>query len=137
MSGQRVPWGNTISESQENYYANPIDLTYDLGPYAGFNTNFDTGVYPYTNPVGYFVANGYGLNDMAGNVLEWCWDVYATPYGQPTNTNPTGPVPVVPNPSRVVRGGAWLYGAGTARCGNRVSRNYADYNTGFRCVRGH
>jgi formylglycine-generating enzyme required for sulfatase activity len=65
LSGQRFPWGNTISESQQNYYANPSSLTnpsgltYDLGPYAGFNTNFVTGTYPYTSPVGYFAANGY------------------------------------------------------------------------------
>ncbi len=65
LSGQRFPWGNTISESQANYCAYPYG--YDLGPYYGFNTNFDTGVQPYTSPVGYFAANGYGLYDMAGN----------------------------------------------------------------------
>ena len=37
-------------------------------------TNNWTPVYPYTSPVGYFAANGYGLYDMAGNVMEWCWD---------------------------------------------------------------
>jgi formylglycine-generating enzyme required for sulfatase activity len=81
LSGQRFPSGNTISESQANYDAYPKPpnsggYTYDLGPYTGFDTNFNTG-YPYTSPVGTFPANGYGLYDMAGNVGEWCWDLYA------------------------------------------------------------
>jgi len=62
LSGQRFPWGDTISESQANYRADPNPpnsggYTYDLGPYTGFNTNFETGA-PYTSPVGYFAANG-------------------------------------------------------------------------------
>ncbi|HEV2329316.1 MAG TPA: SUMF1/EgtB/PvdO family nonheme iron enzyme, partial [Verrucomicrobiae bacterium] len=89
LSGQRFPWGMTISESQANYFGTNI-LYYDLGP-VGYNTNFDTGPQPYTSPVGYFSANAYGLKDMAGNVQEWCWDWFDQAYGQPTTNNPTGP----------------------------------------------
>ena len=139
LSGQRFPWGNTISKSQANYYGD-INFSYDLGP-TGYNATFTNGVQPYTSPVGYFAANGYGLYDMAGNVAEWCWDLYGTPYGQPTTTNPTGPASSEYG-YRVLRGGSWneffdgtAYGA---RCADR------DYNTpsggsnrwGFRCVKG-
>jgi formylglycine-generating enzyme required for sulfatase activity len=133
LSGQRFPWGNTISRSQANYYGDTSFL-YDLGP-NGFNPAFTTGELPYTSPVGYFAANGYGLNDMAGNVMEWCWDWYGTPYGQPTTNNPTGPAG---GDGRVLRGGYWDNGAQVARCADRISYgpNSADYTIGFRCVRG-
>ncbi len=135
LSGQRFPWGNTISESQANYYSSSSSYVYDLSN-TGWNPTFATNGYPYTSPVGYFAANGYGLNDMAGNVLEWCWDWYATPYGQPSNTNPTGPVGPLSN--RVLRGGSWYSYADFARCANRFYYYpYYAYNAfGFRCVRG-
>jgi formylglycine-generating enzyme required for sulfatase activity len=135
LSGQRFPWGATISESQANYYAaSSGGYSYDLGPY-GYNSAFDTGAYPYTSPVGYFAPNGYGLYDMAGNVWEWCWDWYGTPYGQPSTTNPTGP----PSGSyRVLRGGDWNGYASSARCANRDDNipNFVNNYIGFRCVRG-
>jgi formylglycine-generating enzyme len=140
LSGQRFPWGDTISESQANYFGATGTFSYDLGP-NGFNVAFDTGGEPYTSPVGYFVPNGYGLYDMAGNVVEWCWDWFGTPYGQSTTNNPTGPVSGDGN--RVSRGGSWGLGAYNSRCADRMwdapyaspSYGTAD-NGGFRCVRG-
>ncbi len=152
LIGQRFPWGNTISESQANYYAYPNPpnsggYTYDLGPYTGFNTNFDTGS-DYTSPVGYFAPNGYGLHDMAGNLCEWCWDWYAgTPYpaGSPYlgGTDPCGPASSSYEYGiRVLRGGCsgTFAGANFARCACRVY-DFPDHanvlSYGFRCVRGH
>jgi formylglycine-generating enzyme required for sulfatase activity len=140
LSGLRFPWGNSISESQANYYAEPAELSYDLGPYTGYNTNFNPGTC--TSPVGSFAPNGYGLYDMAGNVYEWCWDWFATPYGQPTTNNPTGPAvtptgPFGPLNVRVMRGGNWAYAADGARCAFRINNN-PDIGgfVGFRCVKG-
>jgi len=135
LKGQRFPWGNVITENLANYYGATASYSYDLGP-NGYNTAFTNGVSPHTSPVGYFAPNGYGLYDMADDVIEWCWDWYGTPYGQPTNTNPTGPAA---GSNRVMRGGDCLDAALTARCAYR--QPFSPINNlqelGFRCVRGH
>ena len=132
LSGQRFPWGNTISESQANYFGCNTCYSYDLGPY-GYNAAFATGGTPYTSPVGSFAANGYGLYDMAGNVFEWCGDWYGTPYAG--GSDPRGPAS---GSGRVWRGGNWNSDATVARCANRRYNVpvYADGRVGFRCVRG-
>jgi len=133
LSGQRFPWGNTISESQANYLGNTNAYSYDFGP-DGTNSIGIIGGEPYTSPVGSFAPNGYGLYDMAGNVFAWCWDWYATPYAG--GTDPRGPAS---GSYRVVRGGDWPSFAYYARCAYRdyVTPNYADgSDVGFRCVSG-
>jgi formylglycine-generating enzyme required for sulfatase activity len=146
LSGQRFPWGSTISESQANYFGYPTNYGgyfYDLGPNYGYEEVFESQGQPYTSPVGYFAPNGYGLNDMAGDVLEWCWDWYAAPpypTGSPYlgGTNPHGPSSS-PNSSRVARGGDWSGTAEEARCADRSDNQPPDSTdfseVGFRCVR--
>ena len=127
------PWGNSIA----NFHAN----------YTGSGDPYE-GDYPPTTPVGYYngsqapagpnMANGYGLYDMAGNVLEWCWDWYGSSYysDPDVGSNPQGPTTGV---ERILRGGAWNNSSITLRCAYRnfYSRppNLSN-NFGFRCVKG-
>jgi formylglycine-generating enzyme len=143
LSGKRFPWGDTISQSQANYwgYTNSRNVSYDFGP-SGNNPAFTNGAVPYTSPIGYFAPNGYGLYDMAGNVREWCSDYYGTPYGQPTTTNPTGPAVEtisIPNAYRIFRGGGSGGPSIYAECGYRQHYypTYVDSGIGLRCVRSH
>ncbi len=61
--------------------------------------------YEWTAPVGSFPPNGYGLYDMAGNVWEWCQDIYQKRYPESFQKNPKGPDSGY---THVLRGGSWI-----------------------------
>jgi formylglycine-generating enzyme required for sulfatase activity len=87
------------------------------------------------HPVGGKAANGLGLQDMSGNVLEWVEDVYAgDAYQRHASENP---VNTVGGSSRVGRGGSWRSYASVVRCAFRISYDpgFRSYYLGFRLLR--
>ena len=133
LSGKRFPWGDTISQTQANYYA-LTSYAYDMsGSVNDYHPTYKTGVSPYTSPVGSFAANGYGLYDMAGNVFQWCWDWYGASYASGTDPRGAGTGSL-----RVSRGGYWYYTAYYARSAYRNGSipSRADDYFGFRLARG-
>ncbi|MBN1125169.1 MAG: formylglycine-generating enzyme family protein [Sedimentisphaerales bacterium] len=113
--GRRFPWGDTITHNQANYFSIP-EYVYDISMTSGFHPMWHDTNEPYTSPVGNFPSNGYGLNDMAGNVWEWCNDWYII-YDSGAQTNPIGSAN---GTDHVFRGGSW----GSDAYGCRVARRY-------------
>jgi formylglycine-generating enzyme required for sulfatase activity len=128
------PWGNVIDGSMANFLN-----SYDP---------FETGSQPYTTPVGYYDsnqtpagldrANGYGLYDMAGNVMEWCNDWYdPNYYSNSPGQDPHQRVKVFN--MRVFRGGDWNHNSYHCRISNRNATypgNIYSYS-GFRICRNY
>jgi formylglycine-generating enzyme len=96
-----------------------------------------------THVVGQKKPNRWGIFDLAGNVSEWCEDVYASGYGSAAAvTDPQGPPSPGGDVRRVIRGGSWRSSADecrvSARQGERTGDSDACFSTdycGFRCVR--
>lgn len=81
-----------------------------------------------THSVGTALANGAGLFDMTGNVLEFCWDWQASYDVQQLDIHQAGPEF---GSERVMRGGSWnqytmFYGAG-----DRYSFNPSEFYNYF------
>ena len=125
--GRKYPWGNYGRRG-------------DLANFADRNTVFawsdreiDDG-YAETSPVGSFPVgvSPFGVEDMAGNVWEWCLDYYE-PYRGTPRVNPHGP----PNGTkRVYRGGSWKSRFNSLRTTTRSANapNYSCNDLGFRIV---
>jgi formylglycine-generating enzyme required for sulfatase activity len=125
--GRKYPWGNH-------------DRRGDLANFADRNTVFawsdrdiDDG-YPESSPVGAFPfgASPFSVEDMAGNVWEWCSDFYE-PYRGAPRANPRGPTS---GAKRVYRGGSWKSRFNSLRATTRGANtpSYSCNDLGFRIV---
>jgi formylglycine-generating enzyme required for sulfatase activity len=138
-NGHRFPWGATVSFSNANYRGSTFQI-YDTTGTNAFNPAFESGNFPYTSPIGSFAPNAYGLSDLAGNVMEWCWDGYDAGWftnASATAANTAGPAGVTGG--RIVRGGSWASDASYLRCASRTYAIFADptstsWEVGFRTV---
>jgi formylglycine-generating enzyme required for sulfatase activity len=100
---------------------------------------YDDG-YPRTSPVGEFAPNRFSLDDMEGNVAEWCSDWHDDRYYAESSaagaeaTDPKGPAA---GDERVVRGGSWVDDTSFLRTSRRYFDKPATHKAfiGFRCAR--
>jgi formylglycine-generating enzyme required for sulfatase activity len=138
--------GNTVSwDPDTNGYRLPTEAEWEYACRAGTQTPFYNGTSVdeagwhsgnsegRTHPVGKKQPNLWGLYDMHGNVLEWCWD-WLEDYPYKTQTNPQG---VSSRASRAYRGGCWYFSANQLRSAFRFGNRPAlrSLIVGFRLVR--
>jgi formylglycine-generating enzyme required for sulfatase activity len=125
IDGRKYPWG---SHDRRGGFANFADAS---TAFPWRDTQVNDG-YPETSPVGAFPrgASFFGLEDMAGNVWEWCLDFYQPLAGVPKR-NPRG---VSSGPKRVYRGGSWKSRFSNLRATARGSNaaNFSCNDIGFR-----
>jgi formylglycine-generating enzyme required for sulfatase activity len=120
-------------------------ITSELANYDGTYTygNGPTGKNrKQTTPVGMFPANAWGLQDMHGNVWEWCLDDWHGSYeGAPVDGSAwvdgaEGKSPKVKEEIKLLRGGSWNGNPRNCRsaCRNHNQPDYASNFIGFRVV---
>lgn len=123
----KYPWGNN-------------DKAIDVANFADASTNFPWrdvsrhDGFPESSPVGAFPrgASIFGIEDMAGNVWEWCLDFFA-PLAGSARFDPRG---ATAGPQRIYRGGSWKSRFSNLRASARGSNapNYSCNDVGFRLV---
>lgn len=124
----RYPWGNRLpGNTDSNFGDGDPKLPESL-------TTVDDG-YKYVAPVGSYRPNGFGLYDMAGNVMEWVEDQYDRNYYENSPLeDPKGPT--TGSGARVNKGGNWYSSPADDRCAFRgfsgPEMNF--FNLGFRVV---
>jgi len=129
--GELYPWGGELPGARKVANLRDRTLARKWGKEDCLR-DYDDG-HLETAPVGSFEANGYGLFDMVGNVLEWCAGWFQK-YSADPAADPAGPSS---GERRIARGGAWNTWFFFDRSAFRVSfePGYCASNLGFRVAR--
>lgn len=139
-----VKLARTLSERSGERYRLPTEAEWEVACRAGTTTAFSTGdtLTPAEAnidgagpaPVGSYPPNPWGFSDLHGNVWEWTLDDWC---GYRDDEVAVDPLRECASGLKVIRGGSWLFGADSARCGLRYTHRPQDAgpSLGVRLVR--
>jgi len=123
-----------INGSRKEYiWDNRARSEFSVGAFTPINRKKLT---PITPQKPQYPANPWGIHDMHGNVMEWCYDFYGPyPDDNQTYVDPIGPIR---GTQKIVRGGSFLRTAYECRSAKRAKYepSYRGSEIGFRYVIG-
>ena len=123
----RFPWGERLPGDHDTNFG-------DGDPKLPESLTTVNDGYEYVSPVGSYPPNGYGLYDMAGNVMEWVQDGYDRNYYE--NSPLEDPKGTETGTSRLNKGGNFFASPADCRCAFRgfSGEEMNFFNLGFRVV---
>ena len=123
---QRFHFGNTSNSKKANFIARGPSVYGSRGKEVSLGRTTRVGSYP---------PNSWGLQDMHGNVAEWCWDWYSKDYY--SHSLPKDPLGPDSGNHHVLRGGSWLVNEASCRSASRfyLTGDQRKYFAGFRVAR--
>lgn len=128
LEGFPYPWGDGLKHDLARYGLLPDEKNHP-SLMEGESVTAAVGLHP---------PNGFGLQDVIGNVEEWCLDVFdPIYYGYSPSADPAGPEPLAALSPRVLRGGSWRTASKELlRLSYRRGEppDETDAGRGFRCV---
>ncbi|MFC3552164.1 SUMF1/EgtB/PvdO family nonheme iron enzyme [Lysobacter cavernae] len=130
----RFPWGDDAPPARAGNFTGGLDASPSGRRWRNAFVGYGDGAWGPAR-VGSYVANAYGLHDLAGNVSEWVADCWHDNYRRAPRDGAAWLNPGCR--SRVIRGGSWASSPAQTRSSWRLG-NDADTTSarvGFRVVR--
>ena len=138
-AGTSTPWWTGADRASLGSAANVADAygkQHGNYVWTAWDADIDDGSTVHA-AIGSYRANGFGLHEVMGNLLEWCQDdCFGGFYRESSKIDPVARLPEATE--RIIRGGGFIDVATRARCSARAQGSPEDHTSsiGVRPARG-